>query len=201
MIDARYTLDKYRQHDKELNSTYFDHFKALVESFEHYGGSIGTDIGLLRELEDDTDPDHPGPLPTGSDADEVRKWIVDNNRYQEKLKKASRNRCLAIMFLKRSDKDRYSDLIASLHNQYTRGTDQYPTDLTNAYNMLNEHVKEYVYKPTKPKNRDEDEVNPGRGYLFFKMDQPSQEQIEKFTMISHVTIVKTKGIIKASVRS
>ena len=59
MIDARYTLDKYRQHDKELNSTYFDHFKALVESFEHYGGSIGTDIGLLRELEDDTDPDHP----------------------------------------------------------------------------------------------------------------------------------------------
>ena len=105
------------------------------------------------------------------------------------------------MFLKRSDKDRYSDLIASLHNQYTRGTDQYPTDLTNACNMLNEHVKEYIYKPTKPKNRDEDEVNPGRGYLFFKMDQPSQEQMEKFTMTSHVTIVKTKGIIKASVRS
>ena len=70
------------------------------------------------------------------------------------------------MFLKRSNKDIYSDLIANLHNQYTRGTNQYPTDLTNAYNMLNEHVREYVYKPTKSKNGDEDESKPRGGCLF-----------------------------------
>ena len=54
------------------------------------------------------------------------------------LKKAliARNRSIVVSFLKRSDKTRYGALWAKLENQYTGGSDQYPDNITTAYNML-----------------------------------------------------------------
>jgi hypothetical protein len=66
---------------------------------------------------------------------------------------------MAMMFLKKVDQCQYGDLCASLYNQYTRGSDQYPTNLASAYNTVNEHRKEQVHEKKKPK-KEEDEINP-----------------------------------------
>ena len=74
-----------------------------MESYEHSGGSVGNDDGMLEELTDTHYGDHSGDIPTESDADEVREWIKDNKKYNDRLKKKSRNNILGIMFLKKVD--------------------------------------------------------------------------------------------------
>jgi hypothetical protein len=62
---------------------------------------------------------------------------------------AAKNKSVAIGFLKRADRKRYGGLWSDLENQYTRGTDDYPLDLTGAYNLL------LNYKPPRPSNTDD----------------------------------------------
>lgn len=83
------------------------------------GGFIGIDDGLLEELEDTSDVDCPGVIPPGTNADKVCDWITKYFTYQKKLKKESRNRVLAMMFLKKVDQSQYGDLCVSLYNQFT----------------------------------------------------------------------------------
>ena len=75
MGEAQSTLDRCKQQPHETNAVYFDQFKSLVDAFEHYGGTIGGDKGLMDALIDPNDPTHPGPIPTGNNADAVRLWI------------------------------------------------------------------------------------------------------------------------------
>ena len=175
MMEARSNLETCRQHEKESDCTFFDQFKALVESFEHYGGIIDNDIGLIEELEDTNDADHPGEMPTLGDGDEVRRWVNEHNKYQSRMRKISRDRCIGMMFLKKSDKIRYGDLWASLQNQFTRGNDQYPEDITSAYNMITSHKQEYHQKRNRQNKEDEDEVEPG-GLSFCNKAQVYQVQ-------------------------
>jgi len=56
--------------------------------------------------------------------------------YHVKLVAAARYRSIAVAFLKRADRKAYGDLWTELENQHTRGDDQYPIDLTAAYNLL-----------------------------------------------------------------
>ena len=57
------------------------------------------------------------------------------------------------MFLNKVDQSKYGDLYASIYNQFTRGTDQYPQSLTGVYNTINEHHKERVEKLRKSNRR------------------------------------------------
>lgn len=64
-------------------------------------------------------------------------------KYNLKKALAAYNRSIALYFLKRAHKTRYSTLWTDLEIQYTRGTDQYPKDLTAAYNMLLNYRKQH----------------------------------------------------------
>jgi len=65
--------------------------------------------------------------------------------------KIARDRTLALAFLKRADRCHFGTLWADLENQFSRGNDQYPTNLTAAYSLL------VNFKPPK---RDEPRRNP-----------------------------------------
>lgn len=82
-----------------------------------------------------TDEDAPDPL-------NQRDYATAVEEYTKKLTRAARNRTLALAFLKGADRKLYGMLWIELENQYTRQHDQYPADLTAAYNML------LNYKPT-----------------------------------------------------
>jgi Reverse transcriptase (RNA-dependent DNA polymerase)/Zinc knuckle len=112
--DAHCDLCAYRQGPLESISIYHNTFKNMVDVLEHYGGNFGTDDGLIQAASL-----HP-LAPFGTLA----------------LKKFTRNRSIALAFLKRADPVRFGLLWIELENNYTRGKDEYPGDLTEAYNML-----------------------------------------------------------------
>jgi hypothetical protein len=58
------------------------------------------------------------------------------SEYDRRAVAAAKKKSVAIGFLKRGDKKRYGGLWSKLENQYTRGTDDYPSDLTGSYNLL-----------------------------------------------------------------
>jgi hypothetical protein len=104
MGEARSTLDRCKQQPHDTNAIYFDQFKSLVDAFEHYGGTIGGDKGLLDALHDTNDLLYPGPIPTGSNATAVRDWIASNEKYNKHIAKLSRDQTLAMMYLRTVDR-------------------------------------------------------------------------------------------------
>ena len=153
MGEARSTLDRCKQQPHETNAVYFDQFKLLIDAFEHYGGTIGGDQGLIDSLTNDTDAGHPGPTPTGSDAAEVRAWILLDARYKKGVLKQCRDQTLAMLYLRTVDRKKYGNLWISLQNQHSRGNPQYPKDLSAAYSMVATHKsKQPARSPCPPSN-------------------------------------------------
>jgi hypothetical protein len=97
-------------------ASYLEEFQALVDTYEHYGGTIGAFPTLVNTIKADSD---------------------------EQRHKISRDKALAMSFLKRADRRRYGTLWVDLENQFSRHNDQYPPDLTEAYSLL------VNYKATK----------------------------------------------------
>jgi hypothetical protein len=116
--DAHCDLCAYRQSATESLIAYHNTYKNKVDVLEHYGGNFGTDEGLIQ----------------------AASTISGAPQAPAALKKFTRNRSIALAFLKRADPARYGLLWIDLENNYARGKDEYPADLTGAFNML------YTYK-------------------------------------------------------
>ena len=114
LLEAQQSLINYRQGPNESLSDYLDTFKAKVEVYEHYGGAIGSGKGYIREA-----ATHFGVT-------------MGNDGY----KREAKAHAVAMMFLRQSDKHRFEGLNADLANNFSRGVDQYPRDITGAYNLL-----------------------------------------------------------------
>ncbi len=50
-VEARSRLETLKQKDSETTNSFLEQFQATVEAFEHYGGSIGSDRGLIRAVQ------------------------------------------------------------------------------------------------------------------------------------------------------
>ena len=158
LCEARLQLEAIRQSTRENSMEFFRRFKSLVDAYEHFGGTLG-DKGLVESLEDRSDEEHPGEVPV-IDLDELRnqqdvakcikciEMLIDyytkEKKYQKDLQGAVRGQTLAMMYLQRVDRNRYGDLWADLHNLYSRGDDQYPVDLGQAYSIVSNYVQETV---------------------------------------------------------
>ena len=81
----------------------------------------------------------------GEDSDKSESNYIDlKTKFNLKKILASRNCSLAVSFLKRTYTYWYRSLWLESENQYTRGTEQYPKDVTAAYNILLNDMKQYV---------------------------------------------------------
>ena len=123
--DAKCAFYAYRQGADETNANYMAKFRNTIEVIEHFGRTIGEDRALMiEELK-----------AAGRDASDASskdiKTAIDT----------AKRKAHAMAFLKRADKGRYGLLITELENQFTRGTDQYPTNITEAYNLLVNYKK------------------------------------------------------------
>jgi len=98
---------------------------------EHYGRSIGDDRALLLE---ELKPD---------DENTASKKAI------EVARETAKRKAYAIAFLKRSDKVRYGQLITDLENQHTMGNDNYPTNITETYNLLTNYKKPRTVPPRR----------------------------------------------------
>jgi uncharacterized membrane protein YgcG len=102
------------------NNEYYERFKDLVTNADRLGGDIGGHSDRIDTLLEEiaVDPD----MPTDVERDQARARAKDQY--------------LAIMFLMNSDRARYGSLIRDVENEYTRGSDSYPTSLSAAYDYL-----------------------------------------------------------------
>ena len=147
--DAKDEFYSYRQGKSESNADYLTKFKSMLEVINHYGGYFGNDPALVRaEMKREN-------------MNVTRKSYPGNVEYDSMIDKA-KHRASALAFIKRADPTRYRKLLIELANNFTRGNDQYPADMTIAYNLLINYKTEK--KQTHPKygtisDSDDDDVS------------------------------------------
>jgi hypothetical protein len=117
-----------RQGQHETNAAYMTRFKDSTAVIEHYGGSIGDDEALVRE--------EIKRLPSPVTEEQITACTA-----------IAKEKSHAIAFLRRADPVRYTTLTTDLENQFTRGNDQYPTTVTDTYNMLVNYKKPSSSQP------------------------------------------------------
>ncbi|CAB9508165.1 hypothetical protein SEMRO_336_G120260.1 [Seminavis robusta] len=118
ILESKRRAMTFRQGDKSAEE-YYRLFKQKVEATEHNGGSFGYETSLLQAA-----------LPTGTTMEQA---TIDEVNAAMKI---VREWTLATMFLSNSDQGRYSDLLIDLENEFTRGDDNYPKTLADAYARL-----------------------------------------------------------------
>ena len=96
-----------------------------MEVMEHHGGIITNDDALI-DLEKKR-------TPTRMQTVNLDELVV--------FAAKSKDKALAIAFLKICDKSRYGVLVANLENKYSVGTGQYPTDLPSALSAIDSYVR------------------------------------------------------------
>jgi Reverse transcriptase (RNA-dependent DNA polymerase) len=127
LLNAELNYLNYKQHEHETVAQYLMNFRTRYEVFEHYGGCIGTHDTALKAVPDDSGK------------------LTDNERRAK-----SRDATLAHLFIRHADPKRFATLIVDLDNQYSRGNNQFPVTLQNAYTLLSEYkvVESAVLKKT-----------------------------------------------------
>ena len=117
IFEAKRRFFLYKQRPDESNETHLRTYKTLVDSVEHFGGSIMFDPGLLK-YEQSKD---------------------EANTSDDKLKILVKNKMKAVGLLKLSDNKRYARLIQDLEDHHTFGNDLYPATINSAFEMLQNH--------------------------------------------------------------
>ena len=94
-----------------------------MQGLEHYGARFGVKTPLQVAVKDAVEAANLG---SALSEEECHKRCVA----------AAKKKSMGVNFLQRADRKKYGGLWSDLENQFTRGLDQYPHDLTSAYNML-----------------------------------------------------------------
>jgi hypothetical protein len=142
----------YHQGAHQSLHEYLKEYQSLVQVLEHYGAAIGSEGPYIESVED-----------------KLRTTLLSTFAPQELHKRAlaaAKLQTIAIGFMKRADKQRYGGLWSELENNFTRGQDHYPADLTNAYNLLLNY-KAAPGPGQRPPRRDQtdDEETTGVSFL------------------------------------
>ena len=62
-MEARTSIERCHQNPQETTADFFERFTSIVSAFEHYGGTIGNDEGIIADLKKQHVHDDPGPAP------------------------------------------------------------------------------------------------------------------------------------------
>jgi hypothetical protein len=143
LYEAKSAFFRFQQHKALSNTDYLDKFKALYEVIEHFGGMIGHDPMLIKdEARRNGTSNHANLTETDTE-------YINNIP-------AARQRFLAYAFIQGADKTRFGDLLLELENQHTCGNDNFPRDLTGAYNLLvnygSKHRRHHHHEDEKKSN-------------------------------------------------
>ena len=156
-VEARSRLEALKQKESETTNSFLEQFQATVEAFEHYGGSIGSDKGLMEAVKTELKDEDPGEYdPKWKDIDKVKDWIEKSKIFQRTITKTSRDRALAMMFLFKADRARYGELWLNLQNRFSLGYNEYPKNLSEAYTVVSNFKREKSDRKKKSKKNNND---------------------------------------------
>jgi hypothetical protein len=157
--DAWQRFYTYSQGQHQDLHDYLKEYTAIVQVLDHYGAGIGSAEGPYldgfkkkvkhetvfpdddsdEEEEDDVEAANLMKRSAATAARAHKKTLTAVKQTAVLHKKAllmAKNDTIAMGFLKSSDPRRYGALCRELENNFSRGVDQYPVDLTSAYNLL-----------------------------------------------------------------
>jgi hypothetical protein len=87
-------------------------------------------------------------------------FVLTDEEYVALAVATARKKIIGIGFLKRADRKRYDGLWIELENQFTRGQDHFPNNLTGVYNLLlNYKVPSTQHQGGRRKHTSTDEVS------------------------------------------
>jgi hypothetical protein len=118
MHEAKHRFYMMRRDKHTSVQQYYESFVNTVKVIKHCGGDIGTDQSLVNEMLGGRD------RAIASDAS-----IADAERL-------AKEKYLACAFILGADKTRYGRLLEDLENSFTQGSDKFPKNMMNAYNVL-----------------------------------------------------------------
>ena len=124
MHHAKRNFHAFRQRNSP-NPDYLDRFINLVNMAESYDAKL-YDQAMFKIAQDST------VYSTTAEAD-----IQDDEL--KMIETTAREIYLSCAFVINSDLKRYGHLIEELENDYTKGNDNYPRNMVNAYQLLNEY--------------------------------------------------------------
>ena len=110
----------YAQGKYTTTAVYLEQYQNIVDVIEHVGGSIGKNDGLVKAYAKMKSIDI--TTTTGTALTELQQETYE--------------RYLATSFILSADRSRYGRLIEGLENDYLQGQNNYPANLTSAYNLL-----------------------------------------------------------------
>ena len=153
--EANSRLETFKQKDGESANSFMEQYSAIVEAYEHYGGSIGNAKGLVAAIKSEMKDKDPGEYNTSTkDADVIRAWIRKDREFTKLVLKTSRDRTLAMQFLHKSDRTKYGELWLNLQNRYSMGYNEFPKNLSEAYTLVtNFKPEKQDRKPRKHKDK------------------------------------------------
>jgi hypothetical protein len=120
-----------RQDRSTTNAQYLEKFQTNVAVVEQFGGNIDRNAGAVR-----------AELEMAGFIDQTTAGNEEKLAYTQRAK----DKYLAVAFLYSADKEQYTKLLEDLENAYLYGTNNYPVNITSAYNLL-VHYKNHM-KPT-----------------------------------------------------
>ena len=129
--ESEIAFKKYIQRPEESVDEYVEHYRALLDVHEHYGGSVGNHKGAIEQ---------------------ARKENPDPRLKIEDLQRIARDRTLALGFVMRADRKRFGLLLTELKNNYGRKLDQFPKDLNEAYALLVHYEPPEAFAARKGQN-------------------------------------------------
>jgi hypothetical protein len=134
--DAWHRYYIFKQHQNQSLHDFHKEYQGILQVLEHYGASFGTDMPLQKAVRE---------------AASVTPTVL-----MSMIRSAAKKKFAAVGLLKRADIHRYGSLLIDLENSFSRGVDQYPVDLTAAYNLL----LNYKPKNTPTAEQSTDTPNP-----------------------------------------
>jgi hypothetical protein len=115
----------YHSFRQGQHQTLYEHlkdFQTRVQVLEYYGTVFGADgphqDTVIAQVREDSS------------------FVLTEEKYVKQAVATAREKIIGIGFLKRAGRRRYGGLWIELKNQFTRGQDHYPNNLTGAYNLL-----------------------------------------------------------------
>ena len=79
----------------------------------------------------------------------IDEWDEDDEDIQKKCYKEAYEAFITYLYLENTDRSKYGSLLSGMHTQFSLGHDQYPQELSNAYNILGNHKWDATYQEQK----------------------------------------------------
>ena len=148
-VRAQVSLWSCVQNAEMSDIEHLERLKAKIDTLDSYGITLGNDPCLLKNHDDFEE------LDLGNDEMALAD-VQQHETIMEKVREDTRDRLLGYLYIKNADKARYGSLLEELDNAFTRGKDEYPRSLTDAYSLCKNYRK---FQPKANKNKNTNDNN------------------------------------------